>query len=268
MSAVSPAVPDARTVQMAMHRLLATTASQNRHAVKRRIDEFVDRAAQSPYTIDAAFAAVQTARDFGTIDRAEAAWLFRALFELTTRVACASTPAESEAGFYRARGEAALAEFVERRPRAHTELCSAGRRSLIVERRRGTQLVATLPEPMEAVSAPGGLSDHESARYVDSFLFGTFCRAWDADGEVTRLRRAMNAIKRAHGLQADAPFPGGQQPFDWKVLAAQLDRRMNGIAAFWLRQHGEHRLASLLVERPEEYERLVAGGSFHWRRCA
>lgn len=77
-----------------------------------------------------------------------------------------------------------------------------------------------------------------------------------------------------HGHQASArtesegAFAPGQEPFELRVLTARLDQRTNGIMAFWLRRSGEHQLANLLVERPEEYERLVGGGSFRWRRCA
>lgn len=81
----------------------------------------------------------------------------------------------------------------------------------------------------------------------------------------TRLQRAMSALKRARGLTADEAFPEGEEPFEWTLLLAQLARRMDAIMAFWLRQYGEHRLARLLIERPDEYEQLVDGGSFRWR---
>jgi len=78
----------------------------------------------------------------------------------------------------------------------------------------------------------------------------------------------MHALKRSRGLRADDPFPEADEAFEWTLLAAQLKRRMDAIAAFWLRQYGEHRLARLLMERPDGYERLVDGGSFRWRTCA
>jgi hypothetical protein len=121
---------------------------------------------------------------------------------------------------------------------------------------------------VEAVYRPPKAGDWLSPALIDAYLLATFRSAWESDAECERLRQAISAVKHAHGLAADEAFADGHGPFEVKVLAAQLERRMNGVMAFWLRQYGEHRLASLLVDRPDEYERLVEGGSFRWRRSA
>lgn len=258
---------ETRELRVAMHMICGALAD-GRVPAALRLGRLLSRVGRSPASIDAAFAAAQSLRDFGTIDHAEAANLFRSFFEAYRRFAGSEKLAATEAAFYRMRGESAVAELLDAKPDLHAKLCADGWHSLISDDRPRANPWASLPESTPTVGLPSAIPESDSARFIDAYLFGTFYRAWEDDAECARLRRAMTALKRAHGLDADEPFPDGQEPFDWKLLATQLERRMNGIVAFWLRRYGEHWLASLLVDRPGAYEQLVGGGSFRWRRCA
>ena len=104
------------------------------------------------------------------------------------------------------------------------------------------------------------ITESEAAHLIDSYLEWTWVLALGVDREHARLRRAQEAIEKAHGLGPTAGFPDGEEPFEWRVLEAQCDRRTAAIAAFWLRRYGEHRMARLIVEDRENYDRLVEEG--------
>ena len=262
------ALPGLNTVKGAMRLVRQVAAARSSMVAEEQLDELITRASDG--LSEASFSAVQTLRDFGTINRAEAAFLFHVLFDLHRARFGGSGPA-AEAAFYRARGEEGFARLAEADMLTHASLCVEGRRSLITDKGEFGERVATFmesPEPHADIRALGGLADDEAARIVDASLRVTFHRACMADAECARLRRAIAAVKQAHGLNSEDTFAAGQEPFELRVLGARLDQRTNAIMAFWLRRSGEHQLANLLIERPDEYERLVGGGSFRWRRCA
>src|SRR5579872_4391206 len=100
--------PDTRMVRFAMQSLTGVIGSSSRLPLKQRIDRFSARFGRAQRWADAAFAGIQTLRDFGTINRAEAAWLLHALFEGGTRSARrapTAATASSEGALFRARGE-------------------------------------------------------------------------------------------------------------------------------------------------------------------
>ena len=261
------ACPDVADVRAAIDVIGAAEADRHRQDSWWRMNRFLAKAFRSPKSTDAAFAGVQALRDLGTIDHAEAAVLFRKLFEVRGGLVGSKADAASEAAFYRARGEEALADLLQTKPDLYAQLCEGAPWSRAEKPRRGRRPVI-LPERTTPVYQPQKAGDSQSPALIDAYLLATFCSAWESDAECERLRQAISAVKHARGLAADEAFAEGQEPFEMKVLSAQLERRMNGIMAFWLRQYGEHLLASLLVERPDEYERLVEGGSFRWRRSA
>ena len=106
----------------------------------------------------------------------------------------------------------------------------------------------------------GAISEAEAAYLVDNSLAGTFMKAWGADRECVRLRREMEAIDRANAAPVRRWIGDGHEPFEWKVLNAEFERRATRLMAFWLRRYGEHRLANLVLERPDEYHQLVDEG--------
>jgi hypothetical protein len=126
----------------------------------------------------------------------------------------------------------------------------------VSEKETGSAIAA-----VQQVRAVGAISEAEGAYLIDDFLSMTFQEAWEVDRACARLRKAMEAVEREHGAAPDTGFPKGQEPLEWKVLDAQLKRRMEAIAAFWLRRYGEHRLANLIIERPVEYDRMVNDGT-------
>jgi len=128
-----------------------------------------------------------------------------------------------------------------------------------------TEDTASAVAAVQGLRSVGAVSEAEAAFLLDRFLYVTFLTACEADRECQRLYRSMESIERAHGVGVERPFTPGEEPFEWKLLDAQLDRRANRLAALWLRRYGEHRLANLILERPEEYERLVDEG-MSWGR--
>ena len=113
---------------------------------------------------------------------------------------------------------------------------------------------------VQNVRALGLISDAEAMELVHSFLDSAFSSAIDADRQCVRLRKAMEAIEVARGLENGATFERGTEPFEWRVLEQQLERRIDGIMACCLRRFGQHRMANILIERRADYYRIVNEG--------
>ena len=261
-------IPDARELRMATHWLSTAINGSSKRSWAPRIASALSHAGRSAEMANAAIATVQALRDFGMIDRAEAAWGLHTVYESCNRYGRVTLGDGTATGFYLARGEDELADLAEDKPELFAELCSEGRRSLIPDTGRRGRARPRAAERAQGIPAQDAASDAERARFVDTYLSSIFYDAWEKDVECGRLKRAMSALKRARGLAVDEAFPEGEEPCEWTLLVAQLARRMDAIMAFWLRQYGEHRLARLLIERPDEYERMVDGGSFRWRKVA
>lgn len=263
-----PPIPDAQAPRIATHWLSTAIRSSARRSWAPQVLDIPSRVGRSAESTNAAIISIQALRDFGMIDRAEAAWALHAIYESCTRFGRAILGDGTEAAFYRARAEDELADLVEGKPELFAELCSDGCRSLIEGGGRRMRARTRPPKRVQGILPHDVGSETERARLIDAYLASTFYDAWAKDVECARLKRAMNALERARGLQPDDAFPESEKPVEWTLLAARLARRMDAIIAFWLRQYGEHRLAMLVIERPDEYERLVDGGSFRWRKVA
>jgi hypothetical protein len=113
---------------------------------------------------------------------------------------------------------------------------------------------------VQNVRALGLISEPEAMELVHSFLDSAFSCAIDADRQCVRLRKAMEAIEAARGLESGGTFAEGTAPPEWKILEQQLERRIDGVMAGCLRRFGEHKMANLLIERREEFYRIVSEG--------
>ena len=107
----------------------------------------------------------------------------------------------------------------------------------------------------------GVLSFDESLGLVADMVAGLALNTIDADRECVRWERQMAAIKKASGVVEYESFASGSEPFEWQALAARREHRCDRITVVCLRRFGEHRMANLLIENPEEYYRIEAEAS-------
>jgi hypothetical protein len=130
---------DPRLVRTIVRRLCAALETPDRRNASRRIDRVMRQALRSEAHLEATFAAVQSLRDFGTINGDEAAYLFNDLLDLRlwarsgdrdpaigrlvgefpdhvelVEAALADQDTVYSADFYRSRGEEKLAKLIER----------------------------------------------------------------------------------------------------------------------------------------------------------
>ena len=110
---------------------------------------------------------------------------------------------------------------------------------------------------VQRVRELGLISADEAVGLMDTVLGSVMSTAIEVDREGARLRRAIEAVRAQHGLDHNGCLPDGSEHPDWKYLDRQHERRANGVMANCLRRYGEHRSANLLLEKPDEYQRLV-----------
>jgi hypothetical protein len=105
----------------------------------------------------------------------------------------------------------------------------------------------------------GVITYAQSASLIDDAITDLFWHEAALDREHHRLEQAMEVMDEQLGIKYETP--DDQQPFEWRVLNAQMERRKAGITAVILRRLGEHRMASLLVNDPDGYARLLDEGN-------
>src|SRR4051812_41537509 len=76
------AQPDLRLVRMIARRLTAALEQRDASTADAEIDRIMVRTLRSETRLEPPFAAVQTLRDLGVVDRSEAAYLFDYMFDL------------------------------------------------------------------------------------------------------------------------------------------------------------------------------------------
>jgi hypothetical protein len=102
----------------------------------------------------------------------------------------------------------------------------------------------------------GAISLDESVVLIDMAISTPVFDALQGDREYRRLERTLETFVREHGIDEGDGASDEARPLEWQVLEQRRMRRFYGITALVLREFGEHRLASLIVTDPEEYNRL------------
>lgn len=122
------------------------------------------------------------------------------------------------------------------------------------------------PQPAPWISAARTLSerlivsDDTFYYFVELFTECLIAHAASDDTELCRLSEDMIAIERANGLRADQSYTVGQGPSEWESANDAWERRAFAIVASYLREHGHADVATLVAEKPEEFERRAAKG--------
>jgi hypothetical protein len=115
---------------------------------------------------------------------------------------------------------------------------------------------ATAIPAIQSLRAVGGISFEESFVLVDMVVTDEVSATMDADREYYRLRRELDEVERSLGISYEPGVPDETRPLPWQILNQRLNRRFDGLTAIALRRYGEHRMASLLIDKPDEYQRI------------
>jgi hypothetical protein len=108
------------------------------------------------------------------------------------------------------------------------------------------------------------ISRAEWASLIDEIVVVNLRSAMECDRELMQRERELEDAKEANGVTGwPDPEPDDDMlPADVRVLEKRYLQRSLAIRATLLRRVGEHELANLVMEYPEEYDRLVEEGAF------
>lgn len=147
--------------------------------------------------------------------------------------------------------------------------------SLVAERNqaRSRRLLFRIRREFDAKPNPGpwiaaaralherGLISGDTVIYfVEIFLECITFQAADGDSELLRIRDAMDAIERAHGLGDDEYWRIDEAPPEWRELSAAWDARADVVSVAALRELGHADLAGELERDPRAFEERGTSG--------
>jgi hypothetical protein len=102
----------------------------------------------------------------------------------------------------------------------------------------------------------GAIDFEERMRLTQDKLDILFNEECCGDREYVRLRYRSDMLRAHHGLDEEDK-PDEELPFDVRMAQVRLRERQRALVAVVLRRAGEHRIANMLVDHPEEYERIM-----------
>ena len=111
-----------------------------------------------------------------------------------------------------------------------------------------------------ALHQRGLLSDDAVIYFVEIFLECITFQAAEGDSELLRIREAMDAIERAHGLGEDEYWRVDEAPPEWRELSAAWDVRADAINVAVLRELGHADLAGELERDARAFEERGSSG--------
>ena len=109
---------------------------------------------------------------------------------------------------------------------------------------------------IQGLRAVGALSFDESLVLIDMVASTLVDDAMRADREFARLERAIDVFSIEHDIDDGDGAADESRPLEWRVLHHRRSRRIDGLTAGVLRRFGEHRMANLLMNEPDEYARI------------
>lgn len=122
------------------------------------------------------------------------------------------------------------------------------------------------PEPAPWIDAARSLrdrlviSDRIFYYFVEIFFECITFAASNMDAELVRLRDAMRAIERAHGLEEDDFWTIGEATDEWRALNDAWNRRADEIRSARLREWGHADIADFIDTHHAEFDDMGIQG--------
>jgi hypothetical protein len=122
-------------------------------------------------------------------------------------------------------------------------------------------IVRAMQEARSRPSTPPDVGFFVVAHCLETLAFarwqaGKHC----ADHPAGMLWKRSEAIREQYGLAEDEEFPEGHAPREYELIWAEWDRRAAEAEIATCREFGEHEMADLLVNHPEEFLRRYNRG--------
>jgi hypothetical protein len=109
---------------------------------------------------------------------------------------------------------------------------------------------------IQGLRTVGGISFNEALVLIDMAIDPILDGVLAYDREYRRLMRALEEFTRKHAINEGDGAPDAARPIGWQSLERRRYRRIEGLTAGILREFGEHKLANLIINDPEEYGRI------------
>ena len=118
-------------------------------------------------------------------------------------------------------------------------------------------LVGHVQDLRDRGTLPKALAFGHIARAL-TWLAESRVQASHRSGELAELSEDIKAIEKAHGLGPKDFWPNGDGPPEWQALNDQYSQVAIEITAEFMREHGEDKMAEIMLADLERFDRLCA----------